>query len=77
MLFTLDRKEDGNIAVMISDDGDKVEVIPDMISGDISEGNVYTYSNGIYIYNEKETQTRKNKNRSKFNSLLKRAKNRK
>lgn len=76
MYFTLDRKEN-NFAVMISDDGSKTDVTPDAFSGDIAEGNVYTYENGVYIYNEKETLARKNKNRSKFNSLLKRAKNRK
>ncbi len=77
MYFTLDRIEDCNIAVMTGDDGSKTDVVFDVISGDIAEGNVYTFTNGIYIYNEKETQARKNTNRNKFNSLLKRAKNRK
>lgn len=77
MFFTLDRTEDCNFAVMIGDDGEKRDVILDVISGEIAEGNVYTFSDGIYIYNEKETTDRKNSNKSKFERLLKRAKNRK
>lgn len=77
MLFTLDRTEDDRIAVMISDDGEKKDVPFSLITGGIKEGNVYSCENGSFIYNEKETEKRKNINREKFNKLLKRAKNRK
>ena len=75
MFFTLDRIENTNIAVMISDDNKKTDVVTDMISGEIREGNVYTETNGIYIYNEKETAERKNKNKNKFAALFRKAKN--
>lgn len=75
MFFTLDRIENTNIAVMISDDNKKTDVVTDLISGEIREGNVYTETNGIYIYNEKETAARKSKNKNKFAVLFRKAKN--
>lgn len=74
MFFTLDRTEDGSIAVMISDEKERINV-PFSDIDEIREGSVYTFADGLYIYNEKETLARKSSNKAKFNELLKRAKN--
>ncbi len=75
MFFTLDRIEDGEIAVMLSDSDEKVNVPLSIVQDEAKEGYVYTFENGLYIYNEKETADRKNSNREKFSRLLKKAKN--
>ena len=71
MFFTLDRIENTNIAVMISDDNKKTDVVTDMISGEIREGNVYTEVNGIYyqyVQREFERMKREGKMRDELDS---------
>lgn len=77
MFFTLDRIENGTIAVMIDDDGNKSDIDIALLSNDPEIGNVYESDGTFYIYNEKETQQRKNSNSEKLKRLMNKAKNRK
>ncbi len=77
MFFTLDRIENETIAVMIDDDGKKYDISIDLLGSEPSIGGVYESDGTSYIYNEKETQARKNSNSEKLKRLLNKAKNRK
>ena len=48
MFFTLDRTEDGSLAVMISDEKERLNV-PFSDIDEIREGSVYTFTDGLYI----------------------------
>lgn len=77
MFFTLDRIENETIAVLIDDNGNKYDISIELLGNESVIGNVYESDGTDYIYNEKETQKRKNSNSEKLKKLMSKAKNRK
>lgn len=77
MFYTLDRIENGTIAVLIDDEGKKYDVHISLLLGKQDIGSVYTSDESNYIYNEKETQSRRSSNSEKLRKLMNKAKNRK
>ncbi len=55
MFYCLDRIEDGDIAVLTDENGIIINVELACISGVKCIGAYYTFENGKYIYNEKQT----------------------
>lgn len=77
MFFTLDRIENETIAVLIDDNGNKYDISVELLGNESVIGNVYESDGTDYIYNEKETQKRKNSNSEKLKKLMSKAKRRK
>lgn len=77
MFFTLDRIENETIAVLIDDNRNKYDISIELLGNESVIGNVYESDGTDYIYNEKETQKRKNSNSEKLKKLMSKAKNRK
>ncbi|MBR3868366.1 MAG: DUF3006 domain-containing protein [Clostridia bacterium] len=77
MFYTLDRIENGTIAVLIDDEGKKYDVNISLLHGNQDIGSVYSFDGNNYIYNEKETQARRSSNSEKLRKLMSKAKNRK
>ncbi len=57
MFFTLDRIE-GDYAVIIDENGTKTDILSSSLPF-LRAGSVYENENGVYIYNEKETEKRR------------------
>ena len=70
MFFTLNRIEENTIAVLIDDNGSKTDIPLSALRKDCRTGDVYEFSDGMYIYNEKETRLRRESAREKLNRLL-------
>lgn len=77
MFYTLDRIENETTAVLIDDDGNKFDISITLLPDEKNICSVYESDGTNYIYNEKETQKRKNNNSEKLKKLLSKAKNRK
>lgn len=77
MFFTLDRIENDSVAVLIDDEGKKYDTDISLISEPVDIGSVYSFDGSRYIYNEKETKTRRSSNSDKLRKLMNKAKNRK
>lgn len=77
MFYTLDRTENGTIAVLIDDEGKKYDVEISLLHGKQDIGSVYSFDGNNYIYNEKETHARRSSNSEKLRKLMSKAKNRK
>lgn len=77
MYFTLDRIENGSVAVLTDDNGKTHDVSVDLLPEQRDAGCIYNYDGSSYIYNEKETVSRRNSNSEKLKKLINKAKNRK
>ena len=77
MYFTLDRIENKSVAVLTDDNGKTYDVSTSLLPQEKDPGCVYNYDGSSYIYNEKETVSRRNSNSEKLNKLINKAKNRK
>ncbi|MBO5933924.1 MAG: DUF3006 domain-containing protein [Clostridia bacterium] len=77
MFYTLDRIENENVAVLIDDEGNKHDVDISILEGNTEIGSVYSFDGNHYIYNEKETASRRSSNSEKLRKLMSKAKNRK
>ena len=77
MYFTLDRIENGSVAVLTDDNGKTYDVSIDLLPEKRDAGCIYNYDGSSYIYNEKETVSRRNSNSEKLKKLINKAKNRK
>ena len=77
MFYTLDRIENDTVAVLIDDEGNKVDVHISLLSENTDIGSVYNSDGNHYIYNEKETNSRRSSNSEKLRKLMSKAKNRK
>lgn len=75
MFYTLDRIENETIAVLIDDDGKKYDISISLLPQTKIIGSVYSFDGNIYIYNEKETEQRRNDNSEKLKRLINKAKN--
>lgn len=73
MFFTLDRIEDGNIAVLISDDGKKTD-IPANLLQNTDIGSVFRAEDSDFIFDEEETTSRRKRISEKRNRLFNRIK---
>ena len=67
-MLTLDRIE-GNFAVLIDENGSKTDV-PVSLLPVLRTGSVYEKENDVYIYNEKETEKRRNAVAERTNRLF-------
>lgn len=76
MFYTLDRIEDLNIAVLISDDGNKYDIPSDMLPENYGVGSVFEKSGDGFIFNENETDRRKRRVQEKSRRLFDKLKNR-
>ena len=77
MFYTLDRIENETVAVLIDDEGNKHDVHISLLSENTDIGSVYNSDGSYYIYNEKETNSRRSSNSEKLRKLMSKAKNRK
>lgn len=77
MFYTLDRIENDTVAVLIDDEGKKYDVELSLLPETRDIGSVYSYDGNSYIYNEKETHSRRTSNSEKLRRLMNKAKNRK
>lgn len=77
MHFTLDRIENNCVAVLTDDNGKTYDVSIDLLPDERDPGCIYNYDGSSYIYNEKETVSRRNSNSEKLKKLINKAKNRK
>ncbi len=59
MFFTLNRIEEETYAVLTDDNGIKYDIPVSDLPGEIRIGNIYDKVDGVYIYNEKETEKRR------------------
>ncbi|MBR5233898.1 MAG: DUF3006 domain-containing protein [Clostridia bacterium] len=67
MFYTINRIEEELFVVLTDDDGRKYDVRVSEMPQDLRIGNVYELIDGVYIYNEKETEKRRSaaRNRTK------------
>ncbi len=77
MFYTLDRIENNTVAVLIDDEGKKYDTEISLLTGSQDIGSVYSFDGNHYIYNEKETKSRRSSNSEKLRKLINKAKNRK
>ncbi len=74
MFYSLDRIEDGAIAVLISDGGKKTDVPCSAVFPHFSAGDVFRFEDNAYIFDEKETKTRRQRISEKKNRLFEKIK---
>ena len=77
MHFTLDRIENNSVAVLTDDNGKTYDVDLSLLPKEKDPGCIYDFDGSSYIYNEKETVSRRNRNSDKLKKLMNKAKNRK
>lgn len=70
MYYTLDRTENGNIAVLIDSAKKKYDADISLLKPEAKTGGVYEFDGTYYIYNEKETLARKKSASEKLKKLL-------
>ena len=68
--YSIDRIEE-NIALLIDDDGKKIEIEVQQLPEGIREGDVLKSENGEYLSDEEETKRRKERILSLRNKLFK------
>lgn len=76
MFFTLDRIEDNNIAVLTDDNGKVYDVDFSLLPTESKIGYVFTLKDGYYLYDNKETNERKQRIKNKKSVLFNKLKNR-
>lgn len=75
MYYTLNRTENGNIAVLIDSDKNIHDVDISLLKPDAKIGNIYIFDGTHYIYNEKETLARKKSASFRLKNILSKVKN--
>lgn len=76
MFYTLNRTEDGSIAVLTDDEGNKYDIPSDELPENTGVGSVFEKDNGRFIFNEKETDRRKRRIQEKSGRLFDKLKSR-
>lgn len=74
MFYTLDRIEEGTVCVLIADDGKKYDVSPDALPSHDGIGSVFRHENGAYLFDQAETETRRERIAEKRRRLFGKAK---
>lgn len=74
MFFSLDRIEDGDVCVLVADDGQKYDVPSDELPPHDGIGSIFRYENEAYLFDETETATRRKRIAEKRKRLFGKAK---